>query len=97
LARVNEERYQNPPVEDTVYTIIRPESVDSDVVFLGVNLLARVHLDGPRCTRSGPSFTIAVENVAQRIAFLELDRGPGDADDSDCEECYEERSREHHR
>jgi hypothetical protein len=82
-------RNPNSLVQGTGYTII-----NDDVVDRLVKIPAAVSVvDG---LRSATSVGVAVLNVAQR-ASLELDRGCGDTDGCDGEECCDEVSGEEHR
>ena len=61
---------------------------------------AYVRVDWEQSTGLGDfceCFTVAYINVAQPPAFLALDRGSGDTDGCDGEECCEEVSGEQHR
>jgi hypothetical protein len=93
------ERNPNSRVEGTSDTRIRPERGDSTVKH-GRRLSAIARVDGEHLAGLGDfceSFTVTYVNVAQLLAFHARDRGAGDTDGCDGEECGEEVSGEQHR
>ena len=89
----------NSRVEGTSDTSIRSERGDSTVKH-GRRLGAIARVDGEQLAGLGDfceCFTVTYVNVAQLLAFHARDRGSGDTDGCDGEECGEEVSGEQHR